>query len=475
MTPPDQIAADESAAEEATGRAAALPEQQGASDGWAGREIGDRYRVQGQLGRSVAAHSLRAQQQDGLTVVLKVVREERKSPTLSRRIARRAEGVSKLEHPHIARVVDHGEDLHVGTFVCREFVDGENLNLVAAREPLTPRRIGELCMQVLSALSEAHRHGVLHENLKPQNILVWRDDEGRECVKLCDFGEPHNLATGAPYRAPEQRDPSQTIDGRADVYAVGAMLYELLAGEPPFRGESVEETMTLHALEAVIAPSAKRPDRPLPPELEAVCMKALAKQPGDRHRSPREMSQAIRAVVALLDVRADEPIGSRVFSGDGRTLAPTASTERMTLPGEQLRSHTKFWVGAALLTAVCAAVWLAPDGPPSGRREPALEGARSFPPFVTSDDEQREHGKKVLRTGLSKLRANDAESAVSDLREARKALGDAPEVLRALGEALVIQGSSREGITLLESYLEQEPTAADRKFVESLIRQGRRP
>jgi hypothetical protein len=224
--------------------------------------------------------------------------------------------------------------------------------------------------------------------------------------------------------------------------------------------------MRLHASEPVTRPSELRPERPVPRELEAVCLKALAKDAQERHRSPREMSQALRAVVSLLDARADEPFGSSAFASGGRKVADTASNDRLTMPGEQLRSLTKIWLGAALLGAVCLAVWLNPAD------ERTVEGERTLPPFVIGQAEQLGAGSKALETGIARLHAQNAEGAVADLRVARRELGDTREVLRALGEALVLKGDLAEGAALLESYLELEPTAPDRSFVESLVRQA---
>ena len=471
----DERTRAEAASAEGGGREAALPEQSTATDPWAGRTYGGRFTVEGQLGSGSCARTLRARSDDGSTVVIKLIREERRSESLARRAARQAEALREIDHPHIARILDCGHDERDGLYICREFVEGEDLAQVSKREALTPRRIGELLMQVLSALGEAHRHGVLHGNVKPQNVIITRGPEGRESVKLCDFGDLGDLSSGAPYRAPEQSRDPRLADGQADVYAVGVLLYELLTGEVPFRGATFGETLKLHLHEAVEPPTTRRPERPVPPELDTVCLKALAKEPAKRHRSPREMSQELRAVIHLLDARADEPLGSTAFLVDGRRIAATASVERMTMPGEQLRSYTKVWVGAALVIGVCTAVYFGAKEEGYAPLERDVEGARTLPPYISGSVEQRGEGSDSLEQGMARLRAGDARAAVAELRAARQQLGDTPEVLRALGEALVVHGNPREGVRLLERYLELDPTARDRKFVESLIRQGDQP
>lgn len=447
-------------------RSAALPGAPGAGEAIVGETIAARYVVEGLLGQNTLVRTYRARSEpDGRRVVVKLLGEaHRDDVALARRVTRELEALRKLDHPHIAQVIEVTTDERVGLVVCRELVDGEDLISAARRAPLTPRRVCELLMQLLSGLAEAHRNGILHRNLKPQNVFVVRDESGRESLKLCDFGSLSDPRSAAEYRAPEQARAAggRSVDGQADVYSAGVLLYELLTEDVPFRAATAEQTFAQHVSTEVPAPSSKRPDRPLPRELEAVCLKALAKQPGERHRSPREMSQALRAVIALLESRVDEPLGSSAFLPGGRRVALTASSERMTMPGEHIRSHTKFWLGALLIAAVCAGVLLTPD-----RRD---EGPGGLPPFVTGTSERISAGERALERGVARLKAgDDVPGAIEELEAARDALGETPEVMRALGEALVVQGNTSEGIPMLERYLELEPATPDRKFLESLI------
>jgi eukaryotic-like serine/threonine-protein kinase len=443
-------------------RAASLPDDPSGQGDLLGRTIGGRYVIERQLGVGAIGRSYRARSDSGTPVALKLLHESlRADETFKRRLLRDVDAAGKLEHLHVARLVEQGRDEREGPFIARELIEGQDLLAALQHGPLTPRRICELLMQLLSALSEAQRHGVLHRNLKPQNVLVMRDPNGRECIKVCDFGNPQRARPGAEYMAPEQAN-GQAIDGQADVYAVGVILYELLTGEVPFRGASPEDTLALHRTQPVEPPRQKRPERHMPRELEAVCLKALAKDPRERHKSPREMSQALRAVVSLLGLHADESLGSSSFAdGNGATADPSAG-ERMTMPGEQLRSRTKFWLGAALLAAVCAAVMMNPAVEQAGTasvQSAALSGAK-------------QNGAAALERGHAKMRAGDARAAIVELRNARRALGDSPEVLRSLGEALVIDGTYEEGSELLTHYLALEPAARDRAFVESLLRRA---
>jgi serine/threonine-protein kinase len=466
-------------------------------DDLTGRTIGGRYTIDGVLGTGASGRTFRARRAtDGQQVALKLLHGRlRSDETFKRRLHRDVEAAKKLEHLHIARTFEQGVDEQYGPFICRELIDGEDLVSALQRPALTPRRLCELLIQVLSALSEAQRHGVLHRNLKPQNVFVTRDlspargatadfdpaaqataavtpaapvppEDARAAperlfCKVCDFGNPQRARLGAEYMAPEQAD-GQAVDGQVDIYSVGVLLYELLTGEVPFRGATPADTLALMRTERLVAPRERRPDRPPPRELEAVCLKALALDPLQRHRSPREMSQALRAVVSLLGLRADVPLGSASFGEGGGVVADTASGDRMTMPGEQMRSHTKFWVGSALLTGVCVAVLL----------NPVTEQDPSSPQATSALDSAQENGRTALGEGARKLSEGDAKGSIVDLRNARRALGDTPEVLRALGEALIIDGEHEEGSQLLTHYLELEPAAGDRAFVKSLLRRA---
>lgn len=428
-----------------------------------GHTIAGRYTLEGLLGTGAIGCTYRARRDaDGQQVALKLLHPKlRADETFKRRLQRDVEAASKLEHLHIARTFEQGIDEVEGPFICRELIEGDDLIAALRHGALTPRRVCELLIQVLSALSEAQRHGALHRNLKPQNVFVARDGTGREFCKVCDFGNPQRVRPGAEYMAPEQAE-GQQVDGQADVYSVGVLLYELLSGEVPYHGATPKDTLALIRTQPIEPPRERRPGYPLPRELETVCMKALVRDPRQRHRSPREMAQALRAVVSLLGMRADDPLGSTSFGEAGGLVADTASADRMTMPGEQMRSHTKFWLGTALLAGVCVAVML----------NPIVEPTPSTPQAARALGGARENGQLALEDGVRLLRAGDAKNAIILLRNARRALGDSPEVLRALGEALVITGEHEEGSQLLAHYLELEPGTPERAFVQSLLRRA---
>lgn len=438
-----------------------------------GQRIAGRFELQALIGGGPVGCVYRAQRcADGAQVALKILHEKhRPDPNVVRRFAREAQAGTQLDHPHIARVLEHGVD-DGRPFLCREWVEGVPLTQAVAAKPLTLRRILVPLCEALSALSEAQRHGVLHRGLKPSNLLAVECGEDQLTLKVCDFGMakllkpvPGTLSTrhGAPcglaeYAAPEQAG-TEELDGRADVYAMGVVLYELLTGQVPFRGANDAAVLAKHRDDAPVPPQKLRPDRSIPREVESICLKALAKPLAERYRSPRELRNALHGTLELLGVRADLPIE------EPPKPDVTHEISRLTMPGEQLRSRQKLWLGAAMLLLVCGVVWLSAPGEetqPRGR-DIGLDGVTATPAAFAGD----ENG--ALRAGKRLLAQGDAQGAVEQLRLARQQLGETPQVARWLGEALLRAGERTRGEALLRRYLELAPQASDRDRVEALL------
>ncbi|MCA9614774.1 MAG: protein kinase, partial [Myxococcales bacterium] len=339
-----------------------------------GRVLGGKLRLdsilgEGSMGCVYAAHQLELDAE----VAVKVLHDHvAADPKVAKRFHREARTASRLTHPNTLRVFDFGrEDDGKLLYLVMELLDGPDLLELAHEEgPFTPRRIDELVGGVLAALEEAHDAGIVHRDLKPENILVVTDHQGREHPKVCDFGlaklvEAEGSAItvtgfvcGTPeYMAPEQAR-GEALDARADLYAVGCLLYLLLAGEVPFRGKSALATITDHLTKPVVPPSVRAPDRHVPHALERVCMRAIHKAREQRFANAGEMREALHAAVEALGPLADRPLGS--FEEDPtRPKAPT---------------RWRAWhaiVGAAAL--VGALVWVSSRGPGRNPRDAGLE------------------------------------------------------------------------------------------------------
>jgi eukaryotic-like serine/threonine-protein kinase len=224
------------------------------------------------------------------------------------RFRREAVAAARLAHPNVVATFDTGVDDGVA-FIVMELVHGRTLyEVLAANGPLPPARATGIAVQVADALDYAHRHGVVHRDVKPGNILLGDDDT----VKVADFGiakaaaEPRSPAGGdgdltqagavvgtAKYLSPEQVDGAE-VDGRADIYALGVVLYEMLCGQPPFVADSDIAVALKHKTARPLSPRQLRAG--IPRSLEAVVMRALAKSPDDRYPHAAEMQTALLSI-----------------------------------------------------------------------------------------------------------------------------------------------------------------------------------
>jgi serine/threonine-protein kinase len=252
-------------------------------------------------------------------------------PEFAHRFRREAQTAASLSHPGVVAVYDTG--FENGThFIVMEYVDGRTLKDVIRDEaPLYPDRAAEVCADVCAALAAAHARGLVHRDVKPANIMLMPD--GR--VKLMDLGiaraaagetvtQTAAMLGTAQYLSPEQAQ-GQTVDYRSDLYSLGCCLYELLTGTVPFRGATPVAIAYRHVREDPVAPRLLNPD--IPPSLEAVCLKAMAKLPDNRYQTAAEFRADLERVRA----------GQRVEAGPapGAATAAMATTMLPPLAGYQ--------------------------------------------------------------------------------------------------------------------------------------------
>ena len=309
--------------------------------------IAGRYRVEGFLGRGGRKRVFRARDAEdaGREVAVAVYDTEDVAETVLARARREARAMLKLgDHPHIVRVLDSGEDGGV-PFIVSEYVGGGDLQGVlddCAGRQLELDRAIEIAVDLCRALEHAHGRGIIHRDLKPAN--VWLGDDG--AARLGDFG----LATDRSSRAavegmlvgtvaylPPEQALGRSSDARADLYSLGALLYELLTGEPPFPGEDAVAIIGRHLSANPVAPSRHRPE--IPTGLDRVVLDLLSKSPDDRPQSAAEARRAIAAGAAADDepATAENPLESLargVFVGRDQELAEMRGVLEDALGGD---------------------------------------------------------------------------------------------------------------------------------------------
>ncbi|MFN0180207.1 MAG: protein kinase domain-containing protein [Gemmatimonadales bacterium] len=259
--------------------------------------LADHYLIERELGRGGMATVYLAQdRKHGRLVALKVLRSDLAAVLGADRFAREIQIAARLQHPHILPLHDSGEAAGFLYYVM-PYVEGESLRDRLNRERQLPLEEAlRIVREVADALGYAHGHEVVHRDIKPENILLSRGSPGElsEHALVADFGIARavtaagsdrltdtGLALGTPsYMSPEQAAAEQAVDGRADIYALGCVLYEMLAGQPPFHGNAAREVLARHALDPVPPLRTIRPD--LPAEVERAVLRALAKAPADR-------------------------------------------------------------------------------------------------------------------------------------------------------------------------------------------------
>jgi beta-lactam-binding protein with PASTA domain len=290
-----------------------------------------RYQILKRLGAGGMATVYLAEDQElGRQVAIKILNTKHSSDEqFVERFRREASSAAGLNHPNIVAIYDRGEA--EGTYyIAMEVIQGRSLKELLLTRGASPISVAiAYTRQILAALRFAHRHGIVHRDIKPHNIIV--DDEGR--VKVTDFGIAHagasqmtevgSIIGTAQYLSPEQARGTP-VDARSDLYSVGVVLYELLTGDVPFSGDTPVEIAMRHLSTIPDPPSSRRPE--VTPDLDAVVLRALAKDPDDRYQSADEMDADLARVAIGLGV-SDETAeaATAVLAGAG-LAAPTLIT-----------------------------------------------------------------------------------------------------------------------------------------------------
>ncbi|MFE9645257.1 Stk1 family PASTA domain-containing Ser/Thr kinase [Streptomyces sp. NPDC006365] len=291
------------------------------------RRLGGRYELGQVLGRGgMAEVHLAHDTRLGRTVAVKTLRADlARDPSFQARFRREAQSAASLNHPAIVAVYDTGEDYIEGIsipYIVMEYVDGSTLReLLHSGRKLLPERAMEMTIGILQALEYSHRNGIVHRDIKPANVMLTRNGQ----VKVMDFGIARAMGDSgmtmtqtaavigtAQYLSPEQAKGEQ-VDARSDLYSTGCLLYELLTVRPPFVGDSPVSVAYQHVREEPQPPSNFDPE--ITPEMDAIVLKALVKDPDYRYQSADEMRVDIEACLDGQPVAATAALGSVGYGG----------------------------------------------------------------------------------------------------------------------------------------------------------------
>ncbi len=248
-------------------------------------------------------------------------REVMRDAAVIQRFIQEAKAASRIGHPNIVDVTDFGKTPDGMTYSVMELVDGTTLKAVIRdAAPLPAERAVRIASQIARALGAAHGKGIVHRDLKPENVFLTEREGRPDFVKIVDFGiakiqpvdgtpDPNarrltraGSVFGTPeYMSPEQASGRGDTDHRVDIYALGVILYEMLVGKVPHKGESMIRTIAMQMLEPITPPTKVNPDLRIPPALEAIVMKALEKKREDRYASMSELLAALEDIAPKLD------------------------------------------------------------------------------------------------------------------------------------------------------------------------------
>ncbi|WP_431933741.1 Stk1 family PASTA domain-containing Ser/Thr kinase [Micromonospora sp. RP3T] len=354
------------------------------------RLLGGRYQVGELLGYGGMAEVHRGRDlRLGRDVAIKMLRADlARDATFQMRFRREAQNAASLNHPAIVAVYDTGEETaptgETLPFIVMEFVNGRTLKEVLGVEGrLQPRRALEICADMCAALEFSHRHGIIHRDIKPGNVMLTQTGQ----VKVMDFGIARALASGATtmtqtsavigtaqYLSPEQAR-GEAVDARSDVYAAGCVLFELLCGHPPFVGDSPVSVAYQHVREQPPTPSTINPD--VNPAVDAIVLKALSKNPLNRYQSAGEMradllrAAAGRPVLATPVMPAEETMPMAAAAGgyqaaqQTQMMGPQTRQQPPARVGDPRKRRSSSWViatfaalGVLAVIALGTALWL---------------------------------------------------------------------------------------------------------------------
>jgi serine/threonine protein kinase len=374
-----------------------------------GSIVGDRYLIlkklgEGGMGRVYLAEHVKMGRKSALKVLHPGMVKDLNAIT---RFNREAANASRISHPNVAAVYDFGETTDGLIYLAMEYVDGESLGSVIERNgPLSARRAAEIVRQTADGLAVAHEVGLVHRDLKPDNVLLVLTRDGGDLVKVVDFGiakaaddESEKMTkTGHVIGTPDYMSPEQfagdTVDGRSDIYSLGLVAFNMLTGRLPFLSGSARESLIMRLTDTPLSLQRVNPSVEWPKDVQEVIGKALARDPNERYQSASEFGRAFyEAVSKMPDTTAHRPSPS-----DVRIVPPTRVVRHS---GEVAPQEDRYVSTVGLLATLVVVLTLATvvanrdPSKPRGASRPATRVANldsaavtaAVPPAVRNGDQ----------------------------------------------------------------------------------------
>ena len=408
-----------------------------------GQTIHNRYKIEHQIGQGGMGVVYRAEHTlMGRTVAFKVLNSSlvRDDESIAR-FKREIMAMAQFHHPNVVRIFDAGTTKSGQFYMALEFVEGDELADVLKRDVVPLERAQAILTQILAGVSEGHKRGIVHRDLKAENIMLTTSERGEEVVKVMDFGIAKILSTGdetqvageddgqkfrtmertavgtPEYMSPEQASGSKEIDHRSDLYSLGVVAYELLTGKLPFEADTPVGYIGKHIVDEPRSFTEVAAERQIPPALETYVMKALEKDPDDRYQSAGEMLEALEAACANPDATPEV---------DATVFLPGPSPEQPPqhpLPPEPGPSDPTAGGGAgkALVAAGFLAFVL------------VVAGGFGYVASLPTVEEQLTAARPALTQALKDRRYSEARTLLSEIKDGASDESDKDRVDRQLG------------------------------------------
>jgi predicted Ser/Thr protein kinase len=326
-----------------------------------GQVLDGRYKIEKVLGEGGMGIVYKAVHTSlGKPLAIKVLRPEvSKNEEIVMRFRQEAQSASQIGNPHIIDISDFGSLADGSTYFAMEFLGGRSLTAALAEQPFTTQRTIHVVRQIANALGAAHEVGIVHRDMKPDNVQLLDRHGQKDFVKVLDFGiakvggsTSKLTQAGQVFGTPHYMSPEQcagtNVDHRTDIYAVGVILYEMATGKVPFDADNLMGILTKHLYETPIAPHELAPPVDVAPAMEAVILKCLQKKPEQRYQTMAELGNDLDAMERGVTPRAVIDKLERAASGPQTLTGVEARVSVATGPIEIRKSRTPLFIGLGL-------------------------------------------------------------------------------------------------------------------------------